>query len=193
MDADRFVDTIQKGIDFIEASQKENGSWLSTWYHGPFYGTYVCLRLLAKVRPNSLAIQAGIEFLQKTQNPDGGWGLSDQSDALSTALALLGLSTIRMENVPAMNDSYSGFAQWSDNFGFAGIDDQERVQAALEYLTESMDEEKSWKGTDFIRMDTARVKGEVQNILSYGGRTITTVYILNAAQTWHKILEIVDE
>ena len=192
-DADRFADTIQKGIDFIEASQQENGSWISTWYHGPFYGIYVCLRLLTKARPNSFAIQSGIEFLLRTQHPDGGWGLSDQSDALSTALALLGMSTIRTENVPAMNNSYSGFSQWADDFGFAGIDDQERVQAALEYLTESMDEEKSWKGADFIRMDIASAKGDVQNILSYGGRTITTAYVLNTAQIWHKILEVVGE
>ena len=188
-DSDRFLSIIQNGLDFIEASQQENGNWISTWYHGPFYGIYICLRLLTKTRPNSFAIQPSIEFLRRTQHSDGGWGLSHQSDALSTALALLGLSTIWTDNVPAMNNSYSGFSGRSD--GFTGIDDQERVQVALEYLTESMEIEKSWKGVDFIRMNTARAQDDAPRILSYGGSTITTVYVLNAAQTWHKILEVV--
>ena len=96
-DADRFRASLERGIDFVEAAQEEDGSWPSTWYFGPFYGVYVCLRLLATARPNSPAIQAGLEFLRRAQHSDGGWGLSETSDALSTALALLGLATTRRE------------------------------------------------------------------------------------------------
>ena len=159
-DADRFQHTIEKGVDFIEAAQADDGSWISTWYHGPFYGIYVCLRLLTKTRPNSPAIRAGVEFLRRTQHSDGGWGLDETSDALSTALALLGLATTR------------------------GVtDERARAQAALGYLTASMDGENSWHGAALIRMDTG------SRIVSYGSRTITTAYVLHAATVWHGIVE----
>ena len=163
-DADRFQHTIEKGVDFIEAAQEDDGSWMSTWYHGPFYGIYVCLRLLTKARPNSPAIRAGVAFLRRTQHSDGGWGLEEASDALSTALALLGLATIREVT-------------------------DERAQAALAYLTASMEGENGWQGAALIRMDTGRATGDFQRVVSYGSRTITTAYVLQAATVWHGIAE----
>ena len=173
-DADRFRASLEKGIDFVEASQEDDGSWKSTWYFGPFYGIYVCLRLLATARPNSPAIQAGLEFLRRTQHSDGGWGLSDTSDALSTALALLGLATTWSENVQTGSEAR----------------DRERAQAALAYLVGSMDEENGWIGVPLIRMERGRAKGFVNQILSYGGRTITTAYVLHAASVWHGIAAV---
>ena len=165
-DADRFQGVIEQGVDFIEAAQEDNGSWMSTWYHGPFYGIYVCLRLLTKTRPNSLAIRAGVAFLRRTQHSDGGWGLDETSDALSTALALLGMATLREATA-----------------------ERARAQAALAYLTASMEGENSWHGAALIRMDTGRAKGDFQRVVSYGSRTITTAYVLHAAAIWHGIAE----
>ena len=163
-DADRFQDVIEQGVDFIEAAQEDDGSWTSTWYHGPFYGIYVCLRLLAKARPNSPAIRTGVAFLRRTQHSDGGWGLDETSDALSTALALLGLATV-----------------WEAT--------DEQARAAFAYLTASMEGENGWQGAALIRMDTGRATGDFQRVVSYGSRTITTAYVLHAAAVWHGIAE----
>ena len=163
-DADRFQDVIEQGVDFIEAAQEDDGSWMSTWYHGPFYGIYVCLRLLTKTRPNSPAIRTGVAFLRRTQHSDGRWGLDETNDALSTALALLGLATVREAT-------------------------DERAQAALAYLTASMEGENGWQGAVLIRMDTGRATGDFQRVVSYGSRTITTAYVLHAAAVWHGIAE----
>ena len=165
-DADRFQDVIEQGVDFIEAAQEDDGSWTSTWYHGPFYGIYVCLRLLTKARPNSPAIRTGVAFLRRTQHSDGGWGLDETRDALSTALALLGLATVR-----------------------EATDERARAQAALAYLTASMEGENGWHGAALIRMDTGRATGDFQRVVSYGSRTITTAYVLHAAAVWHGIAE----
>ncbi|MBD1846384.1 terpene cyclase/mutase family protein [Cyanobacteria bacterium FACHB-63] len=83
-----FSTVIDPGIDYLESQQQSNGSWKSTWYHGDYYGTYVCLRLLTLARPESSAIAPSIEFLRSRQLVDGSWG-----DPLNTAIALLGLST----------------------------------------------------------------------------------------------------
>ena len=175
-DADRFRASLERGIDFVEAAQEEDGSWPSTWYFGPFYGLYVCLRLLTTARPNSPAIQAGLEFLRRTQHSDGGWGLSETntSDALSTALALLGLATAWRENVQTRSEA----------------SDRERAQAALAYLVGSMEQENSWVGVPLIRMELGRARGVISEIKSYGGRTITTAYVLYAASVWHGIAAV---
>lgn len=45
-DAEKYSDTIKKGIDYLISMQNEEGFWESRWYYGNYYGTYVCLRLM---------------------------------------------------------------------------------------------------------------------------------------------------
>jgi len=78
-DRDRFRNEIARGCEFIESRQEPSGAWSSTWYHGPYYGTYVAVRLLAACAPQSQAIERARRFLDAAQ----------PQDALSTALALL--------------------------------------------------------------------------------------------------------
>ena len=66
----------------------------------------------------------------------------------------------------------------------------ERAQAALAYLVGSMDQENSWVGVPLIRMELGRARGVVTEIKSYGGRTITTAYVLHAASVWHGIAAV---
>jgi len=112
----------------LETRQEVNGSWASRWYYGPYYGTYVCLRLFAVARPNSLAIHHALHFLGKSQHADGGWGLDDQSDPLSTSLTLLGLAS----------------AQECDN------DDLRQVKRALAYLQHTQESDMGWPDIRFI-------------------------------------------
>ena len=155
-DAARFAGTVERGLDFIERAQADDGSWSSTWYHGPFYGVFVATRALAAARPSSAALARAIEFLRKSQLPDGGWGLDGSSDALSTSLALLALAP----------------------------DDVERATSALRWL-EAARGEDGWRGCPFIQMNVNRASGGPISTVFYSSRTITTAFVLRAALAWH--------
>jgi squalene-hopene/tetraprenyl-beta-curcumene cyclase len=155
----RFSDVIEAGIRYLEAHQQVDGSWQSTWYHGPYYGTYVCLRLFAIAHPTSATVDRAVEFLQTHQLADGGWGLTSVSDSLTTAIALLGLSMSRR--------SQSSFA--------------DKIAKALQFLHQQADPQ-GWESCPFIQMQLGRAKGQVQQVLSYGSRTITTAFVLKAMQ-----------
>ena len=155
-----FAETVQRGVAYLETQQEDDGSWVSKWYYGPYYGTFVCLRLFAAARPDSPTISRALQFLRRHQRPDGGWGLDEASDPLSTALALLGL---------AVAQAMSGDLQ-----------DHERAEQALTYLQSSQETDQGWPSVRFIcpRMDDP-----------YGSRTITSMYILKAAVAWHRLAD----
>jgi squalene-hopene/tetraprenyl-beta-curcumene cyclase len=152
-----YAATVQRGVTYLETQQEDDGSWVSKWYYGPYYGTAVCLRLFAVARPGSPAIPRALQFLRCHQHPDGGWGLDEASDPLSTALALLGL---------AVAQDRSGERQ-----------DYERAEHALTYLQRSQDADQGWPQVQFIR---PRMHDP------YGSRTITSMYVLKAAVAWHR-------
>ncbi len=154
----RLADTIQHGVNYLESQQEANGSWMSRWYYGPYYGTYVCLRLLAVARPGSPTIRHALRFLRQSQHADGGWGLEEASDPLSTSLALLGLASVQ-ESV--------------DNPGDLGPAEQ-----ALGYLQRSQESDDGWSSVRFIRPRMNE---------PYSSRTITHVYVLKAAVVWHRL------
>jgi squalene-hopene/tetraprenyl-beta-curcumene cyclase len=167
-DPDRFQETIDRGVSFLESRQHPEGYWQSSWYHGPFYGTYVCLRLLARVRPASPALAQGLRFLRAGQCPDGGWKMEGQSDGLSTALALLGLAA-----APAPGDP----------------EDTLLVSRALRFLESDREQDldrEGWPVYQFIRMVLGRPTGTVRHVLSHGSQTLTTAYVLKAALLWHR-------
>lgn len=155
-DPERFRDAIADGARFVISRQEKDGWWRSTWYHGPYYGTWVCLRLLAAASLAPASVDRGREFLRREQRPDGGWGFEDASDALSTALALLGLRTSVTAN------------------------DASRADRALIYLNDQRRDD-GWPSVPFIRMELGRPTGRPWAVLSYGSRTMTTAYVTKAA------------
>lgn len=126
-DPNRFADVVRRGATYLEGLQDADGSWSSRWYYGAYYGTYVCVRLLAAACPDSPALGRAREFLRRSQHADGGWGMSDASDPLSTSLALLGLSYV------------------------ANAADGRRVAAARNYLADCREPDRGWRGVEFIR------------------------------------------
>ncbi|RAM51619.1 MAG: hypothetical protein C6Y22_11235 [Hapalosiphonaceae cyanobacterium JJU2] len=166
-DPELFEQVIQDGVAYLESQQREDGSWQSSWYHGSYYGTYVCLRLLTLVRPGSPGIARAINFLYECQQVDGGWGIEDNSDSLSTALALLSLELAQQH--------------------IGEIADIERVVKARSYLQNCQETDKSWPSCKFIRMELGRAAGRVRAILFYGSQTITTAFILKAALAWSRV------
>jgi len=166
-DSQRFSDQIKQGITYLESQQQADGSWLSSWYHGPYYGTYVCLRLLAATKPDSPAISRASNFLKTQQHSDGGWGLTEDSDSLSTALSLLGLATV----------AKLGGSEENNNL----------ATPALSFLQSCQQPDKAWENCQFIRMEVGRASGQVYQILSYGSRTITSTFVMKAANAWHQL------
>ncbi|AHG93803.1 hypothetical protein J421_6268 (plasmid) [Gemmatirosa kalamazoonensis] len=81
---------------WVASRQRADGAWDSTWYVGPYYGTFVAARLLravATILPDAAAsLERARAFLLDTQHVDGGWGVGIAADASSTAFALLALT-----------------------------------------------------------------------------------------------------
>jgi squalene-hopene/tetraprenyl-beta-curcumene cyclase len=154
----RFAMVIDKGVSYLEKEQRKDGGWDSRWYHGPYYGTYVCLKLLATAKPDSPAIGRAIDFLRLTQFDDGGWGMSGKSDSLNTALALLCLASIYQIAPDGLHLKCG--------------------TKALHYLQEKQGAGGAWQSVPFIRPRLSD---------SYGSQTVTTLYVLKALIAWLKL------
>lgn len=160
-DRERFGDVIRRGVGYLEGRQRADGWWEGGWSHGPYYAVYVCVRLFAAASPGSPAARRALDFLRSCQREDGGWGLAqEESDPLSTALALLALAEGR---------SCGG-----------GAGDLPRAARALGYLEASRGEDGSWPSTKLIRRDRDAPTGS---------RTLTTTFVLKATLAWHRLQE----
>ncbi|MEM7584563.1 MAG: hypothetical protein AAF560_14330 [Acidobacteriota bacterium] len=131
-DRQRFADLIDPGVDLLESFQAQDGSWPTKWYWGVFYGTYVCLRLLAAVRPESSSIPKAADFLRQHQREDGGWGYAGESDPLSTSLGMLGLAESCAGSLPDQ--------------------DAHRALRGLDCLERLRHPDGSWSSVPFIRL-----------------------------------------
>lgn len=152
-DPRRFAEVCERGAQFIASQQRADGSWVCRWYFGPYYGTYACTRLLAALGETH-AVERAADFVRTTQRADGGWGISPgtESDALSTALALLTLASVTRQPL-------SG-------------GDGARAARAGDLLTQRSGR-SGWPACAFIRPS---------GVHSYGSRTITTAFVLKAAR-----------
>lgn len=79
----KFDLAIERGWDYLEKQQNEDGSWLPLWFgnqdreqeDNPIYGTgRVLLGYAQGGRAEHPAFQKGLKYLLATQNADGGWG-----------------------------------------------------------------------------------------------------------------------
>lgn len=164
-DRGRFAHEIDHGVRWLIDHQESDGSWSSTWYEGPFYGTYVNARLLAHVRARA-PLRKVDAFLRDRQRSDGGWSAaSGASDPLSTALATLAL-------------------------GYVGIGaDDQPSRRARDFLAGTQGGDGGWRSVPFIKMDMERASGGPPRLIYYGSRTLTTAFAckagLAAAPTRH--------
>ena len=174
IDLERYRERIDRGATYLEEHQRDNGGWSSTWYHGPFYGTYVCLRLLARVRSGSVAVRRAASMLRDSQNADGGWGEDGASTALDTSLALLGLAAVHAA-------------------GAALPEDAALASRALAWLQSKECDGGSWPADHFIRMEVGRATGGPTYVVSHGSRTLTTTFVMKATLAWHTLSSAVRE
>ena len=70
---------LSKVVQYLEETQKEDGSWYGNWGICHIYATYFAIKGLVATRStyqNSSTLRRGVEFLLKIQCRDGGWGES---------------------------------------------------------------------------------------------------------------------
>jgi squalene-hopene/tetraprenyl-beta-curcumene cyclase len=158
-DEAHFREVIDGGARFVAEQQGADGLWSATWYHGPFYGTYLCTRLLDG-RHNASVRRARAALLE-CQRPDGGWGWADRSEALSTAFALMSFGA--GFGTPAADPT------WRD-----------AIDRARAYLLATQSEDGGWDGVLWIKMELGRAEGAVRSVLSYGSHVITTALAARA-------------
>jgi hypothetical protein len=162
-DPDRFLPRITTGCRYILRQQHPSGCWPSSWYRGPFYGTYVVCRLLtaARVDGYSGAVAGAVRMLLHSQREDGSWSDCREPRALDTAHALLALARA------------------------AALTPTEEIRRSLargiEALRSLRDPRDAWGPDEFIRMDCGRAHRGAGRILGFGSRTITAAYVLKAA------------
>ena len=101
-----YQNAIDKGLDYINREQEENGSWFGRWGTNYVYGTWSVLMAFEemKIKSNDERVKKGAAWLKSVQREDGGWGedndsfetfgkpgLGYKSAAFQTAWAVLGL------------------------------------------------------------------------------------------------------
>ncbi|HEX5062366.1 MAG TPA: prenyltransferase/squalene oxidase repeat-containing protein, partial [Kofleriaceae bacterium] len=149
----RFDDRIAAGCRYIVSCQRPDGTWPGRWYVGPYYSTYVAVRLLARVRDGVPAVKRTIEALLAGQRPDGAWSRDHSPRGLDTAHAILTLLAARpLEVADAAAIRASVF----------------RGLGALGRLRKP---DGSWAADPFLTMRE----------LVWGSSTLTTTYVLKAA------------
>ena len=134
----------------LAREQAADGLWASTWYVGPFYGTFAALRALRHFPNDStktVITERAIRGLQETATPQGTWGMGMGEDRLSTALALLALREV----------------------GINGIS-----HAARELLCDC-----GHPSVPFIKMEIPQHNASVRTV-TYGSRTLTNAYAMRA-------------
>jgi squalene-hopene/tetraprenyl-beta-curcumene cyclase/sporulenol synthase len=99
---EQHAELITRGIHYITAHQKEDGTFERSWSlseTNAIFRALLALRMLpesaSELRPVvKRAEQRSLEYLWRSQNVDGGWGQTagDTSDSISTSYALIALS-----------------------------------------------------------------------------------------------------
>lgn len=167
---DRFAAQIAAGSKYLLERQHPNGAWTASWYWGPFYSTYVHVRLLARVAEGVPAVTRAARALIAGQGRDGSWTYCDIPRPLDTAHAILTLLAAR----PVAN-----------------LDDTElrtTVGRGLSALRAMRLADGAWSRDAFIRMDSGRARAVQGAELTFGSRTLTTAYALKAAATALRVL-----
>jgi len=127
-DKEKYKNQINLSVSFLFRNQSVDGFWLSRWYYGNYYGTYVCLRLFKKLNIQNENIDKAMNFIMNSQKSDGGWGLNEKSDPLNTAFSLLCLLLYKVES--------------------------KKIKKAVKYLKNAQLKNGSWVAVDFIKPKT---------------------------------------
>jgi squalene-hopene/tetraprenyl-beta-curcumene cyclase len=152
-DRQRFDDRITAGSRYIVSCQRPDGTWPGRWYVGPYYSTYVAVRLLAHLRDGVPVVKLAIESLLARQHSEGAWSRDESPSSIDTAHAILTLLAARPLEVADA----------------AAI--RESIARGLGALRRLRRPDQSWPADPFLTMREQ----------SWGSSTLTTAYVLKAA------------
>lgn len=157
LDEDKYNVVIKNALGYIQGRQKKDGSWISEWYYGPYYGIYICTMALQDDESSSVHFEKTGRFLVSHQNHDGGWSLnnSNGSDPLSSSLALLSLLRLS-NNALEVNVNV--------------------LDKAIAYLLDQQYDNGIWEMVPFIRMLHGRY--------TYQSSISTTNFVLRALMNY---------
>ncbi len=99
--AGQMARAIERGLSYLSAAQREDGSWLPLWFGNPssasranpVYGTAKVVRVLSLFEKDARCaamLKRGADFLIQSQNDDSGWGSEKGADSTieETSLAV---------------------------------------------------------------------------------------------------------
>ncbi|PWY68806.1 lanosterol synthase [Aspergillus eucalypticola CBS 122712] len=78
---------IERGVKFVETSQRDDGSWMASWGITFTYGAFFAMEALhygGRTYENSSVVRAGCRFLLDMRESDGGWGETLESRMVGT-------------------------------------------------------------------------------------------------------------
>lgn len=134
-------ESLSRGVEYLRATQLQDGSWYGRWGLNYIYGTWstLCALNACGINPASAEIQKASDWLISIQNSDGGWGEDGASykldyrghepatsTASQTAWALLGLMACGKAADPAVERGVQYLSQRQTTDGFW---DEERFTA----------------------------------------------------------------
>lgn len=124
---------VRRAIDYLQATQEQDGSWYGRWGVNYIYGTWQVLRGLRAIKEPMTQnwILRARDWLESCQNEDGGWG---ESPATYDDPSLKG----RGESTPSQT-------AWA-LMGLAACDEIDRasIQRGVAYLIRTQNEDGSW-------------------------------------------------
>ena len=142
----RYVDTVQRGVEYLLRTQESLGCWYGRWGVNYIYGTCFAVRGLRAAGIDSReapVVRAG-EWIRSVQNPDGGWGESP--------------SSYDDPRLKAVGESTPSQTAWALLALFAADDfESASVEGGVRYLLERQRpdgnwSEDAWTGIGFPRV-----------------------------------------
>jgi ectoine hydroxylase-related dioxygenase (phytanoyl-CoA dioxygenase family) len=159
-DREKYAEIISKGTQYLLRKMNPAGYWDSTWYFGPYYGTFVCLRAILQTDA-AIDLTTIYTFIKRSRLEHGGWGLNGTADPLQTSLALLCLYHIyKSGQIPV---------------------DYDCLDETSAYFTRIKNNEEPFSDCPFIKMSLGRTSGQITQVIEFGSHTMAISYITKAA------------
>lgn len=129
---------VRKGLDYLKATQQEDGSWWGRWGVNYVYGIGAVLPALRRIgeHMDEPYIQKALDWLVHHQHADGGWG-EDAESYLEPSLRGQGPST-KSQTAWALLGLIAG-----------GRADSESARRGVGYLVRTQREDGSWDEPEF--------------------------------------------
>ncbi|PYH89729.1 lanosterol synthase [Aspergillus ellipticus CBS 707.79] len=126
---------IERGVQFVERTQRADGSWIASWGITFTYGAFFAMEALhcgGRTYQNSAVVRAGCRFLLETQELDGGWG--------ETLDSCISGSYVRAPSSNVVQTAWSCLALMC-----AGYPDPEPIKRGLHLILSRQKPNGEWK------------------------------------------------